>query len=472
MLPTDPAHRARRTDRSSGRRPIQRAPVGRSARPADGLPPAADSRPSQAPPVAAAGAVRSSPLAIVVVAVLAGGALFMSGCARRPADRRAAGHADEPRRRVPAVLGHLRGDRGPLRRRRRRPGGAHRRRDPGHGRGARGPVLRLPDARGVPVRACRTCPASSRGSAPRSARGRRPARRSDCATLGPDCILIVVAPLEGSPAEKAGLQAGDAILAGRRRRARRPDGRRGPRQGPRQEGHDGRPDDPARDRTTRSTSRSSATSSSSERSSSRTSPTATIGYIDVTGFSDNAASQFHDALQADLDAGRKKIILDLRGNPGGYVTAARQIASEFIGDGPLFWEEDADGPAGRRPTPRRAALATSDDVQRRRPRRPRHRLGQRDRRGRAPGPGPGDARRRDDVRQGHRPAVDRAPGQRRAQADDRQVADARQALDPPGRDRAGRRRGDAGAARARTRIPALDKAVETLETTGAVGRAA
>ena len=36
---------------------------------------------------------------------------------------------------------------------------------------------------------------------------------SECSTLGPECLLIVVAPLEGSPAEKAGLLAGDAILA-------------------------------------------------------------------------------------------------------------------------------------------------------------------------------------------------------------------------------------------------------------------
>ena len=38
----------------------------------------------------------------------------------------------------------------------------------------------------------------------------------------------------------------------------------------------------------------------------------------------------------------KKLIVDLRGNPGGYVTAARDIASEFLADGTIFWEEDAD----------------------------------------------------------------------------------------------------------------------------------
>src|SRR5258705_432625 len=68
-----------------------------------------------------------------------------------------------------------------------------------------------------------------------------------------------------------------------------------------------------------------------------------IGYLRVTGFSDNAAIQLHTALAADVAAGRKEIILDLRGNPGGYVTAARSIASEFLGSGPLFWEETADG---------------------------------------------------------------------------------------------------------------------------------
>ena len=87
-----------------------------------------------------------------------------------------------------------------------------------------------------------------------------------------------------------------------------------------------------------------------------------VGYIHVTGFSDNSASQFHDALKADLDAGKKKIVLDLRGNPGGYVTAARRIASEFIGSGPIFWEEDAKG--GQVETDASSGgLATSDKIQ-------------------------------------------------------------------------------------------------------------
>ena len=164
----------------------------------------------------------------------------------------------------------------------------------------------------------------------------------DCATLGPECTLIVVAPLEGSPAQKAGLLAGDAIL--------KVDGA----------GLDGLTVDGARDRVRGK--KGTAVVLTIQRGTdspfdvsivrdvivqreviSRDLAGDTVGYIHVTGFSDNAASQFHAALKADLDAGKKKIILDLRGNPGGYVTAARQIASEFIDSGPLFWEEDAGG---------------------------------------------------------------------------------------------------------------------------------
>jgi carboxyl-terminal processing protease len=183
---------------------------------------------------------------------------------------------------------------------------------------------------------------------------------SDCATLGPDCILIVVSPLEGSPAKKAGLLAGDAIL--------RVDG----------SGLDGLTVDSARDRvrgkkgTTVTLTIQRGTDSPFDVAIVRDTIVqrevierdlagGTIGYISVTGFSDNAASQFHEALQTDLDAGRTKIILDLRGNPGGYVTAARQIASEFIGSGTLFWEEDADGHQVQTDASA-GGLATSDGI--------------------------------------------------------------------------------------------------------------
>ncbi len=69
----------------------------------------------------------------------------------------------------------------------------------------------------------------------------------------------------------------------------------------------------------------------------------TVGYVRLNGFSDRGAEELETALRAHLEADRTKLILDLRGNPGGYVTAARAVASEFIASGPVFWEQDAKG---------------------------------------------------------------------------------------------------------------------------------
>jgi len=69
----------------------------------------------------------------------------------------------------------------------------------------------------------------------------------------------------------------------------------------------------------------------------------TVGYLRLSGFSDDGATQLTTALKADVDKGIKKIVLDLRGNPGGFVTAARTVASQFIASGPIFWYQDAQG---------------------------------------------------------------------------------------------------------------------------------
>ena len=183
---------------------------------------------------------------------------------------------------------------------------------------------------------------------------------SDCTTLGPDCRLIVVSPIEGSPSEKAGMKAGDTIVA--------VDG----------VSLDGLTVDGARDKirgkkgteVTLSVVRGTGAPIDikvvrdviiSKEVTTKTLGNGAVGYIAVTGFSDNSATKFHDALQADLKAGQTKIILDLRGNPGGYVTAARQIASEFIGSGPIFWEQDADG-TQTETTATGQGIATADSI--------------------------------------------------------------------------------------------------------------
>jgi carboxyl-terminal processing protease len=66
-----------------------------------------------------------------------------------------------------------------------------------------------------------------------------------------------------------------------------------------------------------------------------------VAYIAVSGINDPAYSQFHLALSNALAAGQKSIILDLRGNPGGYVPDATKMASDFISSGPILYQEDS-----------------------------------------------------------------------------------------------------------------------------------
>ncbi len=164
----------------------------------------------------------------------------------------------------------------------------------------------------------------------------------DCNTLGPDCRLVVVAPIEGSPAEKAGVRPGDVVVA--------VDGST----------LDGLTLEEARDRIRGP--KGTEVTITIERD--RTAPFdltitrdvivtkevtvrdlagGTVSYIRVSGFSDHAADDVAKAVKAAVENGQTRFVLDLRGNPGGFVTAAQRIASQFIASGPIFWQEDAQG---------------------------------------------------------------------------------------------------------------------------------
>jgi carboxyl-terminal processing protease len=163
-----------------------------------------------------------------------------------------------------------------------------------------------------------------------------------CATLGPDCHLLITGALPDSPAERAGLKSGDLVLKAdgasldgltvdaARDKIRGPKGtvvtltiRRG----------SGDPFDVA---ITRDVVQQREVTS-------KVLAGGTVGYVRLAGFSDAAAIQLTDALAVQVKAGRTRLILDLRGNPGGYVTAARTVASQFISSGVIFWEQDAQG---------------------------------------------------------------------------------------------------------------------------------
>ncbi len=64
-----------------------------------------------------------------------------------------------------------------------------------------------------------------------------------------------------------------------------------------------------------------------------------VGYIQITRFDANTSSQIKEATQDLAGKNAKAIILDLRNNPGGYLDAAVDVASEFVKSGIVVSEK-------------------------------------------------------------------------------------------------------------------------------------
>ena len=166
-----------------------------------------------------------------------------------------------------------------------------------------------------------------------------PENLAACTEFSEVCRLIVMAPLADSPAEAAGLQSGDVVLA-----------------------VDGMPVDGT----------TMTDQITSIRGEAGTEVTLTIlrdggepfdvtitrdtielqevetelieghiGYISLNGFSDRASEQFATGLADLLEQGADQIVFDLRDNPGGYIDAAQEVASQFIDEGLIFTQESA-----------------------------------------------------------------------------------------------------------------------------------
>ncbi len=58
--------------------------------------------------------------------------------------------------------------------------------------------------------------------------------------------------------------------------------------------------------------------------------TGDIGYIRISQFSSTTHQEFNERLNKMQQQGMKKLVIDLRGNPGGYLQAATSIADELI----------------------------------------------------------------------------------------------------------------------------------------------
>lgn len=155
-------------------------------------------------------------------------------------------------------------------------------------------------------------------------------------------FLTVVSPIEGSPAEAAGLRPGDMIIA--------IDG----------EDMKGYTPEQARQRvlgeagtTVVLTIQREGESEPLEFTIVRAKITVAsvtgemlengIAYVDINQFGDNTTSELRATLDELLLQNPRGIIIDLRFNPGGYLFTSVEVMSEFIDEGVVLIEQYGDG---------------------------------------------------------------------------------------------------------------------------------
>lgn len=154
--------------------------------------------------------------------------------------------------------------------------------------------------------------------------------------------LTIISPMPGSPAEKAGLKAGDMILA--------VDGKD-------MTGIDGNVVLQSvlglAGTTVRLTIQRQGTAAPFDVNIVRAKITLKsvtgkmlenkIAYVQISAFADNTKDELRTTLQSLLDQQPKGLIIDLRNNGGGYLETAIQVGSEFIDQRVLMHEVYGDG---------------------------------------------------------------------------------------------------------------------------------
>lgn len=167
--------------------------------------------------------------------------------------------------------------------------------------------------------------------------------------------LIVVAPLKGTPAESAGIKAGDKILKIDERITsdltvekavrliRGPKGTKVKLTILRNSEDETHIVEITRDVIKIPVVDTETKIASAQDGESKAKDLGDIFIIKLYNFSENSPGKFRDALREMIEKGRSKLIIDLRNNPGGYLEAAVDIASWFLPQGEVVVQEDFGG---------------------------------------------------------------------------------------------------------------------------------
>jgi carboxyl-terminal processing protease len=154
--------------------------------------------------------------------------------------------------------------------------------------------------------------------------------------------LTVISPIPGSPAEKAGLQPGDKIIAidGKdmtgidaelvRQKVLGPAGTKVVLT-------------VAREGESKPLEFSITREKIVVKSASGKMLDNSIGYVQITTFGDNTTSELRTTLKDLMAQNPKGLVIDLRNNGGGYLQTAVEVASEFIPKGVVLYEQYGNG---------------------------------------------------------------------------------------------------------------------------------
>lgn len=68
-----------------------------------------------------------------------------------------------------------------------------------------------------------------------------------------------------------------------------------------------------------------------------------IGYVQITTFGDNTTPELRATLEELMAQNPDGLVIDLRNNGGGYLQTSVEVASEFIGEGVILYEQYGNG---------------------------------------------------------------------------------------------------------------------------------
>lgn len=158
-----------------------------------------------------------------------------------------------------------------------------------------------------------------------------------------DHQAVVVAPIDGSPAQQAGVRAGDVIL---QVNGRAVNGLSLGQVSSRIAGEEGQavaltvmnPHDQQKRQISIARASIKLNNISWQRL-----PGTDIVHLRIAMFSDGETADLRKALLDIKRQGARKIILDIRNNPGGALDEAIGTTSQFLASGNVLWEKDAEG---------------------------------------------------------------------------------------------------------------------------------